>query len=114
MANSANTSTFDPVESGDAVDEVYEALSNERRRLVLTVLEEGTTPMDLPVLARRVARAETDREGGSVSGSTVERVTISLHHLHLPKLDDAGLVEYDAEDNAVVEVNDGAFDSRFA
>jgi len=31
----------------------------------------------------------------------VERVTIELYHVHLPKLDDAGLVSFDDEMQAV-------------
>ncbi|GAA5049306.1 hypothetical protein GCM10025751_21990 [Haladaptatus pallidirubidus] len=43
----------------------------------------------------------------------VERVLISLHHNYLPKLADAGLVEYDRDENLVSESGDTTVDTTW-
>jgi len=82
-------------ENGASDDQVYDALGADRRRAVLAVLaREGA--LEARELAAAVAEAEGGRDG------EVDDVHRSLHHVHLPKLDDAGLVAYDHEDGFVV------------
>jgi len=69
--------------------------SSERRRAALEVLRDETAPVDLDELAPAVAARETDSK--SLDESFVERVRISLHHAHLPKMADFGVVDYDAQ-----------------
>jgi len=76
-------------------DELFRALANGRRRLVLRQL--ATTDGDVAsvddLVDEIVARADlpVDRE----------RVAVALHHGALPHLDEAGLVEYDARSRTV-------------
>lgn len=77
---------------GDGWDDVVGCLANERRRTVLRVLAEQTGSATRTILAHELA--EQERDGGP-SGDAVESLEVALHHHHLPKLDDAGLVEYD-------------------
>ncbi|WP_435347330.1 DUF7344 domain-containing protein [Haloarchaeobius sp. HRN-SO-5] len=77
-----------------ATDDRHRVLANERRRVVLEVLVDWRTPMKLEDLATEVASRE--RQSG-----TVDDVKISLHHAHLPLLDDVGAVEYDRDRNRV-------------
>lgn len=79
--------------------ERHRLLSAERRRLVIDVLATRGTPGELADVARAVAVREN--EGGAVDEATVESVAISLHHVHLPKMDAAGVIGYDAERNRV-------------
>lgn len=89
--------------SGPAVERVSTAplteserhslLAAERRRLVLDVLEQGSTPVELQELAVEVAAREA--ASGQPDAETVERVSVSLHHVHLPKLAEHGVVDYD-------------------
>lgn len=66
--------------------EVVDVLRNERRRdLVTELLDEGD--LTLVTLASRVA-SETD--------TPLPDVVIELHDVHLPKLTDCGLVDYDS------------------
>lgn len=73
------------------VDGVFDALANERRRLVLAVLHTYGGPVDGDKVAEKVAELEADSlpGGGSVDESDVR---LSLHHAHYPKLVEAGLV----------------------
>lgn len=71
---------------------VMEALANQRRRTVLDVLAR-LSPTPRGELATHVAAAEADEQLSAVASETVRRVELALHHRHLPKLEDAGLVE---------------------
>lgn len=68
------------------------ALSDERRRILLEELSARQEPVELDDLASAIARAETAREPGPEAR---RRLSISLHHVHLPKLAEFGVVTYD-------------------
>lgn len=74
---------------------------NQRRRTVLAVLESRNGSRDRAELAGEVAAREAE---GEPSTEAVEEVAVRLHHVDLPKLDEAGLVEYDADDGTVSRV----------
>lgn len=71
--------------------ERHRLLRSERRREVLDVLAGQATTVELTELASQVAAGEDD----------VHRVSVSLHHSHLPLMEDVGVLEYDAESNVV-------------
>lgn len=85
----------------DGWDDVLASLANERRRLTLRVLKDRDVPMARADLAREIAAYEIDEEADP---ETVADLLASLHHVHLPKLEDAGLVEYDTADGTVAYV----------
>ena len=70
--------------------------SDERRRATVAALDSRTGPVTREELAREVADAD-----GDVSPSQAREVAVQLHHIHLPKLDEAGVVEYDADAGTV-------------
>lgn len=70
----------------------------ERRRVALDELAQLRAPVDLQELATAVA----DREFDSVDETAARRVAITLHHAHLPKMADLGVVEYDPGTNLVL------------
>lgn len=84
--------------AGLSEDEYYRLLSDERRRTVLRALTDVERPIAVGELAREVAERETD---GGASVSAVRGVETDLHHVHLPMLDDHGIVEYDWQANRV-------------
>ncbi|MEZ3117164.1 hypothetical protein RYH80_14710 [Halobaculum sp. MBLA0147] len=75
-------------------DEVFTLLKNRRRRAVLSLLSDvpETTLSDL---ADEIAADENDTTPDRLSSSQRKRVYISLYQNHLPKLADAGVIEYD-------------------
>lgn len=83
----------------DDWDAVLASLAAQRRRAVLTVLGGRSDPMDETELARWVLARE--RQAGLSESRSVDDVLATLHHNHLPQLDDAGLVDHDQEDGAV-------------
>jgi hypothetical protein len=81
--------------------EVFETLSNERRRLVLHALKrEGAT--ELRDLSRQVAAWENEVEPGGVTSQQRRRVYNALQQSHLPKMDENAVVDYD-HDRGTVE-----------
>lgn len=73
-------------------DAIAAALADPRRLAVVAHLESSTGPTDRTALARHLASKEAD---GSPSPTLERDVETKLHHHHLPRLDEAGLVEYD-------------------
>lgn len=67
-------------------DRLYRLLADGERRTLLAVLLERDEPLPLTDLRTRLADDGDERKVG-----------IRLVHAHLPKLDEAGLVEYDRE-----------------
>jgi hypothetical protein len=88
--NSAGLSLSDA--AGISSDDAFGALSHARRRHVVDCLR-GRDSTSLTALADDVAarerRAEVD------ANPDAETVAVSLYHVHVPKLADAGLVVYD-------------------
>lgn len=70
------------------------------------MLADCETPVELDELAAAVATAA---DGVLAAGvEEIDRTAIRLHHVDLPKLADAGLVDYDSEDTRVTGVHDDA------
>ncbi|MCU4801640.1 hypothetical protein OB920_14775 [Halobacteria archaeon HArc-gm2] len=84
-----------------SVDELFDVLTTERRRRVLSIMGGYDSPVPVERLAQDVAAQEADVAAMTVPESTVRDVHVSLHHRHLPKLDDAGLLDYDHDDRTV-------------
>jgi len=81
----------------DDWDGVLESLADERRRIALSVLSAADGTVDRERLAASVAAREECVSETEVPPRDAKDVLLSLHHVHLPKLDEAGLVEYDHE-----------------
>lgn len=82
----------------DELDTVFEVLSDRRRRYALYVLyraDGGAITVDR--LTRRVSRMEDDPGDERHTG----RIENEIRYNHLPKLIDAGLVEYDERSDTV-------------
>lgn len=87
-------------------DALYGLLSDRRRRTVLHQLDECENPVSIAELARGIALEETDSDA-DVPSDALRRVRISLHHVHLPKLSDAGAVALDREGGTAELIEDG-------
>lgn len=74
--------------------ERHQLLAAERRRAALDVLAGRTTPAALTDVARALAEQEAADDPDEAA---VERVAVTLHHVHLPRLDAAGVADYDPE-----------------
>jgi len=89
-------------EMGIETDLCYELVRDARRRAILSVLDPTGPPVALADLARQVAAHEMDETLETVTGGPqVRRTYISLSHVHVPKLADAGVVSFDADRQTV-------------
>ncbi|MFD1515377.1 DUF7344 domain-containing protein [Halomarina rubra] len=82
----------------DAEGAAFELMANRRRRHVLSYLRERTGTVSVDDLASQVIARELI-DGGPVDPESVEA---TLRHVHLPKLDAAGLIEFDEAEASVV------------
>ena len=89
----------------DRMNPVLTALASRRSRVVLATLEDESAAVSVAELATHVAAAAHDTSIVAVDGDDREREHVALVHRELPKLDEAGLVEWDRE-NGVVTTTD--------
>ena len=75
--------------------ERHRLLSVERRRLVLDVLTGKSAPIDIESLAGGVAAREEGLDASEEE--TIQRVSVELHHIHLPLMTAMGVLEYDPD-----------------
>ena len=88
-----------------SLDTVFELLAERRRRFVLYCLAEAgeNRVLTLDDVVDQVTEWEREwnADRGSDSPDRRERVRIDLHHDHIPRLADAGLVDYDARTGTI-------------
>lgn len=85
----------------ESLDALFGALADGRRRTILDVLSHQFQPIHTETLAREVGADERDVAEHEVPATDVEAILVSLRHVHLPTLADAGLIEYDPDDRTV-------------
>ncbi|WP_135303178.1 DUF7344 domain-containing protein [Haloarcula amylovorans] len=84
-----------------SLDEVFDLLSEKRRRYALYYLRTQESPISVRELAEAVAEMESDADSPAVSETELGRYEIKLHHTDLPKADTAEFIEYDADAGVV-------------
>ena len=89
-------------------DTVFSLLSNSRRRAAIEVLRERDGTASVSDLATAVAAREHGVDAASLERKQRKRVYVALKQVHLPRLEDEGVVHYDPDDNTVVLADDVA------
>jgi len=82
-------------------NERLELLASKRRQELLAPSVEDSHSLES--LATQVTQIE---QGADLGARPAHRVCLYLHHVHLPKLDEADIVEYDAQRNIVSYTSD--------
>jgi hypothetical protein len=85
-----------------SVDDVLELLGDERRRYALYYLmeDDGSDPTHVDELTRAVARMRSE-DDETVPEGELTNLKVNLHHVQMPKADEAAFVEYDGDDRTV-------------
>lgn len=76
-------------------DEVFELLSNRRRRYALHACKRYETPIELGDLAEYVAAWEYEKDRERLNSAERKRVYTSLQQSHLPRMAKAGMIEFE-------------------
>jgi hypothetical protein len=76
-------------------DEMFEMLANRRRRYTIHYLKEREEQVDLGTLAEHVGAWEYDTTADQLSAAERKTVYTALQQRHLPKMDDAGIIDFD-------------------
>jgi len=77
---------------GTTVDDIFDLLSHNRRRLALQYFKQNGEIVDIEHLARQVVQWEQSATA-SPAEVEVEEVETAFERTHLPKFEEAGLVE---------------------
>lgn len=94
----AQTPSIESGENSLQREDIFEVLSNRRRRYVLHYLKQfndKSETVSLSEVASHVAAWENDVDVAEVSYDGRKSVQTSLYQLHLPKLAGKNLIEYD-------------------
>ncbi|WP_066413900.1 DUF7344 domain-containing protein [Halorubrum aethiopicum] len=83
-------------------DELYDVLANQRRRFAVHLLKREEETMEIGDMAEQIAAWENDVDMAEITGSDRKRVYTALQQSHLPKMDRAGVVDFN-KDRGVVE-----------
>lgn len=100
------------IPDGTAGSGLLEALQSARRRRVVSIL--ANTPHEtvtLTSLAVAVTTAEQETAVTAMDQAGLVAVRSSLHHAHLPKLDEVGLLAYDPQTRTVTDTGIDDLDS---
>jgi hypothetical protein len=114
------TDTHSQFTDEPSLDTVFALLRNPQRRNVVSLLADTPFPVSLEDLAAAVVTWESEAHGdetalgqadqiprdgaGNVPSAKADAAAVRLHHVHLPKLDDTGVLTYDAEAKTVTAV----------
>lgn len=82
-------------------DRFIQILADPRNRMILRHLNSVEGPLGVTQLADALLQQENTLVSSPEYEEGLEQTRISLHHHRLPKLDDAGLVEYDPKANVI-------------
>ena len=80
-----------------SLDERFEILKNERRRIVLEYIKDRDETVKLNELADQVTAIENDIDVESITSEERKRVYVGLYQFHLPKMAKMGVIEYDQD-----------------
>ena len=89
-------------------NDVFDMIGNRRRRYALHHLKRRSGPVSLAALSRQVTAWERGVDPGGLTYEDRKSAHTSLSQFHLPKMHEAGLVEFDPEEGVVRLTETGA------
>lgn len=96
-------------DGGPTEGEMFDVLSNRRRRFALHALNRSGETVEIGRLAEQIAAWENDVDVAAVTSGKRKRVYTALQQTHLPRMDEAGVVAFDKR-AGTVRTTDAAAD----
>jgi DNA-binding transcriptional ArsR family regulator len=90
---------------------LFDLLSSSRRRNIIRILQSEQSPIQFTNLVENVAAKENNVPVSELTSKDRKRYYVSLYQTHVPKLEEAGLVDYDQESREV-SLNKSRIESR--
>lgn len=87
--------------SQDSVPTPQRIGTDETRRQVVNYLDQHACPVGLDTLAIAVVAENHEVQPSAVPAEAKQVAVASLHHTHLPLMDDIGVIAYDREESVV-------------
>ena len=81
--------------------DVFEILSNRRRRFALHAIKRREEPIELSELSEQIAAWEMDTEPDQISYEDRRGVYMTLKTTHIPMMDERGVVEFEQQTKTV-------------
>lgn len=81
----------------EILDQVFDVLSEERRRYALYYLDQKEGPVPVEELVEQVAAWETNRTAEAIPEEKFDQVELEFYHTELPKTTDLAYIQYDSE-----------------
>lgn len=81
----------------DILDQIFDLLSEERRRYALYYLEQQDTAVSVNDLAEQVAEWETNGASNTIPDAKYKQIKVNLRHRDLPKASELQYIRYDQE-----------------
>lgn len=82
------------------LNEMFDLLTHPHRRYILYYLTQESETADVDTLAASLAALDADHPGGAGDTSR-ETIEMQLHHKHLPKLVDAGVITFARDEQSI-------------
>lgn len=95
MSDQRRSSREDEATTSELTDGLSAVMADGRRQRLLSELASADGRRTLESLSLGLTAESSDGRSEREDGDVHERVAVALHHCHLPKLADHGLIEYD-------------------
>ncbi|WP_137285414.1 DUF7344 domain-containing protein [Halorussus salinisoli] len=79
------------------LDTVLDICEHKHRRIVLAALADQHQSLSIDDLVEAIVRHNHHTSPSEAADKVVTRIRTGLHHVHLPKLTEAGFIQYDSE-----------------
>lgn len=83
------------------LDTVLDVCEHKHRRIVLAALTDQHQSLSIDDLTNAIVKHNHHTPPTEAADETVTQIQTALHNVHLPKLDRAGLIQYDSEQQVV-------------
>ncbi|NHN59241.1 MULTISPECIES: hypothetical protein [Halorussus] len=79
------------------LDTVLDVCEHKHRRIVLAALADQHQSFSIDDLTNAIVKHDHHTPPSEAADETITKIRTGLHHVHLPMLAEAGLIQYDPE-----------------